>query len=100
MDDNLYASLEYVLRRAVEQASKGKGAERHSFGEPFEQQKICQIARWVGVGSALGQAIKKTVEAERLPRDAAVRELLGAINYLAAAVIIIEEKEDEADELS
>jgi hypothetical protein len=94
LDDN-YGALAEVLGAAMDQASRGKGAERHSFGEPFEKQKICQIARWVGIGAPLGQAIKKAVEAERLPRDAAIRELLGAINYLAAAIIILKEQPDE-----
>jgi len=91
--EDKYFWLRDVLRRAAEQASEGKGAERHSFGEPFEEQKICQITRWVSLGYPLGQAIKKTVEAQRLPPGQAVRELLGAINYLAAAIIIIEERD-------
>ncbi|MEG6507067.1 hypothetical protein [Nitratidesulfovibrio sp. 1201_IL3209] len=46
--------------------------------------------------AALGyQAIKKTVEAGRLHRikgpDAAVRELYGAINYLAAMALRVQE---------
>lgn len=95
MQDDSYRSLAEVLGEALSQAEHGKGAERHSFGEPFEDQKICQIARWVGIGAPLGQAIKKAVEAERLPRDAAIQELLGAINYLAAAIIVLKEQPNE-----
>ena len=42
------------------------------------------------VDGFLYQAIKKTVESKRLPKDRAVAELLGAINYLAGAVIALE----------
>ena len=38
----------------------------------------------------LYQAIKKVQESTRLDRDKAVFELLGAINYLAGAVIHLE----------
>ncbi len=87
-----YQSLASVLADAVEQAASGKGKERHAkAGEPFEQQKICEITRRVGVGFPLGQAIKKAVEAPRLG-DRAQSELLGAINYLAAAVLIMREE--------
>jgi hypothetical protein len=36
----------------------------------------------------LGQAIKKILESQRLPKGAAIHELLGAINYLAGAIIV------------
>lgn len=86
-----YASLADVLRRALAQASTGKGHERHAeANEPFEKQVIADVARRFGVGAVLGQAFKKSHEAQRLPRDRAVAELLGAINYLAAAVIHLE----------
>lgn len=91
-----YDSLVSVLQRALEHASVGKGQERHAeVGEAFEEQKICQINRWLGgPHGALFQAVKKTLEAQRLTGKASVHELLGAINYLAAAVILIEEKGD------
>lgn len=86
-----YASLADVLRRALAQASTGKGHERHAeVNEPFERQVIADMARRFGVGAVLGQAFKKSHEAQRLPKDRAVAELLGAINYLAAAVIHLE----------
>lgn len=88
-----YASLRSVLARAVEQAEKGKGHERHDRGEPFEEQDICTIGRDLGsVDFELGQARKKAQESKCLPPDRAVAELLGAIVYLAAAVILLEEK--------
>ena len=87
-----YASLTSVLVRAYEQAASGKGAERHANGEPFEQQPICAINRLHGsIDGALFQVAKKAHESRRLPRDRAVSELLGAINYLAACVILVEE---------
>lgn len=89
-----YEKLEDVLSRAVGQAAHGKGKERHvtTVGEPFEKQKICEIARRVGHGYLLGQAIKKAEESCVLDEPAAIRELLGAINYLAADVIILDEQ--------
>ncbi|HZZ06302.1 hypothetical protein [Paraburkholderia sp.] len=85
-----YDSLASVLRRAFEQASKGKGAERHAQSSPFEAQPMQTISELVGIGFTLGQAMKKAQEAQRLPHDAAIRELLGAINYIAGAVIFME----------
>jgi hypothetical protein len=92
----VYNKLERVLTRAKGQASDGKGKQRHAKeGEPFEKQKICEITRRVGIGYPLGQAIKKVIESDRLSTEAGVAELLGAINYIAAAVIVMEEKEQE-----
>lgn len=85
-----YAELIDVLERAVEQAAIGKGNERHATGQPFVDQPMQQLISLYGPGFALGQAAKKSQEAMRLPRDRAVRELLGAINYIAGAVIAIE----------
>jgi hypothetical protein len=86
-----YESLARVLARAYQQAAHGKGAERHAQdGEPFDAQVMQDMARRFGVGSLLGQAFKKSEESQRLPQGAAIRELLGAINYLAGAVIAME----------
>jgi hypothetical protein len=96
MDDHLkYAALDKVLQGAYAQASTGKGKERHADDEPFENQKICVINRWLAgspVAGALFQAVKKTVESSRLSGERAINELRGAINYLAAAIILLEEK--------
>jgi len=40
-----YQKLQDVLDRAFEQASIGKGKERHATNEPFESQLICEISR-------------------------------------------------------
>lgn len=90
-----YDRLAQVLFKALDQAASGKGKERHSSGEPFEDQPICVIARWVGVGGTLFQAIKKARESVRLLQlkgpEAAIFELYGAINFLAASIIVLEE---------
>lgn len=89
-----HKSLYAVLMRAFEQATQGKGKERHSYGEPFQDQKICIINRWLGSADGnIYQAIKKVIESKRLPHERAVQEILGGINYLAAAVIVLEQLE-------
>lgn len=92
-----YASLKRVLRAAYEQAAFGKGRERHANDKPFDCQPIMEIGRMVGTGYQLGQAMKKAQEAGGMSRkgrhDAAKAELLGAINYLAAAYLQIEEEQ-------
>lgn len=96
-----YESLANVLHRAFQQAADGKGAERHANSLPFEKQPMQSIAQKHGVGFLLGQADKKTFEAhgmvKRQQEDRAVHELLGAINYLAGAIIFIESA-DNADD--
>ena len=92
-----YDGLFNVLTRALHQAQDGKGKERHAQpGQAFEDQPIIQIGRMVGMGFQNGQAIKKMVEAQgmlaRGDYNAAEREVLGAINYLAAVVIEINQR--------
>lgn len=90
-----YMSLFNVLMDALSQAQNGKGKERHAkHKERFENQKICEIARRVGVGYQTGQAIKKAEESAILGGVRGIAELLGAINYLAAAVIVMREEID------
>lgn len=90
-----YEGLRAILDEALAHAAEGKGRERHANGNPFEQQPILTTTRVTGAGFPLGQAMKKTGEAAgMLRRDqdaAAIAELLGAINYLAAAVIYVRE---------
>jgi hypothetical protein len=85
-----YDSLAVVLKRAFDQASAGKGRERHANALPFDQQPMQTIAGLVGCGFLAGQAIKKIQEARNLPPGRDVAELLGAINYIAGAVIFLE----------
>ena len=84
-----YESLAEVLDAALAQAQTGKGRERHSRpGEAFVDQQIVQLCEWMGTGHfAIGQACKKALESTRLDANAAEVDLLGAIVYLAAAVI-------------
>jgi hypothetical protein len=90
-----YEKLAEVLERAYEQAARGKGRERHAGpGEPFHEQVMLEGARRFGVGALLFQAFKKSEESQRLPHDAAVKELLGGIVYLAGAVIALEQKRE------
>ena len=87
-----YDKLADVLSRAFDQASRGKGRERHANDTPFDKQPMQDLIRLHGVGFATGQASKKASEAMGLPStDRKVAELLGAIVYLAGAVISIEE---------
>ena len=85
-----YESLFKILVDALNQAQSGKGKERHATGESFDHQPIMVIADMVGEGYQLGQAIKKLQESQRLDKVAAIRERLGAINYIAASIIRLE----------
>jgi len=92
-EEDPYMTLAKVLDRAFDQASGGKGKDRHVKveGQRFEDQPICTLQHIYGNGYAFGQVGKKMEEAQRLPKDRAVAELLGAINYIAAAVVVIED---------
>ena len=87
-----YELLADVLVRAHDQASKGKGKERHARdATPFHEQPMATINQQIGsVDGFIYQAHKKSLEALRLPHGRNVAELLGAINYLAGAVIALE----------
>jgi hypothetical protein len=85
-----YDCLRDVLIRAYDQAAKGKGDERHAQGSAFEDQPMQKTIDLYGVGFALGQSAKKAQESMRLPKDRAIAELLGGINYLAGAIINME----------
>lgn len=98
-----YDSLFTTLCKALHQAQDGKGNERHAqTDQAFEDQPIIQIGRLVGMGFQHGQAIKKTVEAQGMLKRgefaAAEREILGAINYLAAMAIEVNHHATEAKE--
>lgn len=90
-----YEQLALVLELALEQAQNGKGNARHEVGNaPFSEQPICELARLYGVGYNFGQAAKKAHETNQLSsQKAKTAELLGAIVYLAAAVIVIGESD-------
>lgn len=87
-----YEKLAEVLQRAFDQAANGKGKDRHaSDGVAFHDQPMSSINRTLGsIDGFLYQANKKALEAKRLPPGRAQAELLGAINYLAGAVIALD----------
>lgn len=87
-----YHGLFDVLADALDQAQLGKGAERHGQDKPFEEQPMQKLIELHGRGFAYGQAGKKAQESERLAYAAARRELLGAIVYLAGAVISLDKE--------
>lgn len=91
-----YEKLAKVLESAYNQAAMGKGKERHANNFPFHEQPILQETRLVGVGFPAGQARKKILEAANCFKDHPERakaDLLGAINYIAALIIHIEDGE-------
>lgn len=95
----MYSPLMDTLKLAYAQSASGKGSERHANGKPFLEQPIMEIGRMVGPGYQIGQAMKKGQEAmgmlARGQHDRARAELLGAINYLAAAYLLVNEMEQK-----
>mgnify|MGYP001443577230 FL=1 len=81
--------LKAVLNMAYAQAMLGKGAERHGDHKPFDEQIWATITKACGLGFPVGQAMKKNEEATRMPKEAAVKELLGGIVYLSMAIITL-----------
>ena len=95
-----YDELLAVLKEAYEQASIGKGRERHAHGnKPFTDQQILTGQRKYGMGFALGQADKKMEEAFHMPNwTSARRDLLGALVYVSAAILYGDEaNQNDAD---
>jgi hypothetical protein len=93
-----YLRLIAVVDKAIEQAAVGKGAERHANGKRFEDQPMQVISELLGTPDGmLYQAIKKIQESTRMEYAPAVRELLGAINYIAGAIIYLENKNESPD---
>ena len=88
-----YEALAEVLAAAMEQAASGKGLDRHANGQSFDRQPMIDISRMVGIGFPLGQAQKKAQETALLAAAGetakAQAEILGAINYLAGAHIVL-----------
>lgn len=88
-----YVKLADVLNKAYLQAVEGKGKERHANENNFEDQPIITISKLLNSNDGpLFQAMKKIQESKRLERDRAINELLGAINYIAAAIIYLEQE--------
>lgn len=89
-----YERLEEVLDDALNQAAAGKGKERHANDKSFTEQPMQQISGLLkSHDGMLYQAMKKIQESKGMTRDAAIRELLGAIVYTAGAIIFLENEE-------
>lgn len=86
-----FDQLRHVLDMAYAQAASGKGMERHGSGDDdFLDQPMFALIKSYGQGFALGQAAKKLEESQRLDKDAAIAERLGAIVYTAATIIALQ----------
>lgn len=83
-----YHVLSAILQEAYDFAAHGKGNIRHGKdGLPWHEQRHYQIARKVGLGFPLGQAVKKIEEGNDMDDwDRTRLELLGAIGYIASAI--------------
>lgn len=92
-----YDLLKNVMEKAFEQAAKGKGKERHADNKDFVDQPIFWIENNFK-SFQLGQAVKKIHESQRLPTVYAVKELYGAIVFLAARIMYLEQEDREYEE--
>lgn len=97
---NGYQPLANVLQDALDQAQAGKGSQRHANGKPFLEQPIITDGRACGLAGPAFQARKKILEALRCPdEERAVQDLLGAIVYTAAMVILKEEGRQKREDV-
>lgn len=91
-----YENLFNILGEALERAQTSKGRERHAPKNEFFSDQIIFIIERLNVGWQRGQAIKKIVESSVLElkgkKDMVIEELLDAIVYLAAKVLILREE--------
>ena len=88
-----YEPLAEILQEALDQAQKGKGAICHANGLRFIDQPIMCGGRESGEGGLTFQSRKKILEAQNCTDDArAIEDMLGAINYVAAQVLLRREK--------
>jgi hypothetical protein len=99
-----YAKLLAILVEALDQAQEGKGAERHNLGGdiPFERQRMQTISELINsVDGMTYQAVKKITEGVALPTlDRQVRELQGAIVYLAGMITFLRKHSVEASPIA
>lgn len=79
--------LEPIFDEALAQVTRGKGDARHGRGLRFMDQDWLTIAKHHGVGFLTGQAEKKLREASALEPGPRRGELLGAIVYIAMAIL-------------
>ena len=84
-----YEPLAEILQEALDQAQLGKGKQCHANDLPFIEQPIMQGAREAGEGGLVFQSRKKILEAKNCKDDErAITDMLGAINYIAAQVLL------------
>jgi hypothetical protein len=84
-----YKPLAEILQEALNQAQHGKGKRCHANSKPFLDQPIMTGARECGAGGMAFQSRKKILEALNCKDDErAIEDLLGAINYVAAQIIL------------
>ncbi|UCR75632.1 hypothetical protein PAER4900a_00059 [Pseudomonas phage YMC17/07/R4900a] len=92
-----YDKLRAVLHAAYQQASVGKGHERHGSEAAFEEQSTQIISGLMGTSDGMYfQAMKKLNESRGMEHEARKRELLGAIVYIAG-IYIFEEAHNAAE---
>lgn len=83
-----YYDLIAVLFTAIEQATVGKGRDRHARDLPFTEQPMQLLNDALdSADGALFQAMKKITESKGLDYEAKLKELRGAIVYVAGAMI-------------
>lgn len=87
-----------VLNRVRDQVLSGKGRERHGHENKLADQPWVAITNNVGDGFLIGQALKKLMELRSFPmhhqHGAWMREALGAIGYIAFAIMNKEQKHE------
>lgn len=99
MDVPKYEGLIKIYGEALKRLTDGKGLDRHARDLlsgvvlPFDQQPSAQIARLVGLGYPLGQAMKKAQEAMGLLARGdelrAMAEIQDALNFCAIAAFTL-----------
>ena len=80
--------LQQVFDMAILQATKGKGERHGGDSTPFLEQPWVHYSKMHGRGFLTGQAAKKLEEAASTRQgEAFIQEALGAIVYIAMAVL-------------
>lgn len=87
--------LQQVFDQAIQQATKGKGERHGGDATPFLEQPWVHYGKMHGRGFLTGQAAKKLEEAASTREgDAFVQEALGAIVYMAMAILKEQERKE------
>jgi hypothetical protein len=93
-----YQPLADTLIEALNQAQYGKGKKCHANGLPFLEQEIIKEGISVGLGGHVFQIRKKVREAMNCDDvDRAVEDVLGAIVYAAAMVLLLKGKPESEE---